>query len=218
MLRILLPILFYNLLFGASFNCTKASSYVEKMICADAQLSELDSKMGTLYKEASKNTTNKKELLDKQRTWVKDRENCTNVYCIFLSTKNRISQLESLSSNNLVNIASNDKIPFDISIETAYNEAWEFNYPLITITALKDNLKLVNIKANKGKCKIEIEPSIYISNGMPVVENNSFPLKINEYDTLKARVSQECILLRIDISTDEYEWTLENKKDFFYFN
>ena len=53
---------------------------------------------------------------------------------------------------------------------------------------------------------------------MPVVAKDSFPLKINEYDTIKARVSQDCKLLRVDILTDEYEWILENKKDFFYFN
>ncbi len=32
MLKLLLPFLFCNLLSGASFNCTKASSNVEKMI------------------------------------------------------------------------------------------------------------------------------------------------------------------------------------------
>ena len=93
-----------------------------------------------------------------------------------------------------------------------------FTYPLITITALEDNLKLTNIKVNKGKCKVILEPEIYFSNGMPVVTKDSFPLKINEYDTIKARVSQDCKLLRVDILTDEYEWILENKKDFFYFN
>lgn len=50
---------------------------------------------------------------------------------------------------------------------------------------------------------------------MPVATKDSFPLKINEYDTIKARVLQDCKLLRVDILTDEYGWRLENKKDFF---
>ena len=229
MLKILLPFLFCNLLLGASFNCTKATSNVEKMICADALLSELDSQMGTLYKKASQNTENKKELLENQRGWIKDRENCTTFDCISLSTKNRISQLEDLTANKSSNISSNTKItepqvgsndemPFDISIEPAYNEAWGFTYALISITSLEVNLNLTNIKVNKGKCKVILEPEMYVSNGMFVSKNANFPLKINEYETVKARVSQDCKLLRVDIITDEYEWTLENKKDFFYFN
>ena len=229
MLKLLLPFLFCNLLSGASFNCTKASSNVEKMICTDVFLSELDTQMGTLYKEASKSTTNKKELLDNQRIWIKERENCATADCISSTTKNRISQLENLISTKSQDISTNikkvelqvgstEKIPFDISIKPVYNEAWGFTYPLITITALEDNLKLTNIKVNKGKCKVILEPEIYFSNGMPVVTKDSFPLKINEYDTIKARVSQDCKLLRVDILTDVYEWILENKKDFFYFN
>lgn len=229
MLKLLLPFLFCNLLSGASFNCTKASSNVEKMICTDVFLSELDTQMGTIYKEASKSTTNKKELLDNQRVWIKERENCATADCISSTTKNRISQLENLISTKSQDISTNikkvelqvgstEKIPFDISIKPVYNEAWGFTYPLITITALEDNLKLTNIKVNKGKCKSILEPEIYFSNGMPVVTKDSFPLKLNEYDTIKVRVSQECKLMRIDILADKYEWILENKKDFFYFN
>ena len=229
MLKLLLPFLFCNLLSGASFNCTKASSNVEKMICTDVFLSELDTQMGTLYKEASKSTTNKKELLDNQRIWIKERENCATADCISSTTKNRISQLENLISTKSQDIRTNtkkvelqvgstDEMPFDISIEPAYNEAWGFTYALITITALEDNLKLTNIKVNKGKCKVMIEPEMYVSNGMFLTKEINLPLKINEYDTIKARVSQDCKLLRVNISTDEYEWILENKKDFLYFN
>ncbi|RBQ26357.1 lysozyme inhibitor LprI family protein [Arcobacter sp. CECT 9188] len=228
MLKILIPFLFCNLLLGASFNCTKASSNVEKMICADVQLSELDSQMGNLYKKVSQNVNDKKQFLNNQRSWIKDREKCTTSDCISLLTRNRITQLEDLVPNKSINITSDTNkgklqvgskdIPFNINIEPAYNEAWNFTYPLITIIALEDNLKIENIKVNKGKCLTILEPNIHISNGMPVVKENTFPLKINEYDTIKARVSQECNVLRIDISTDEYEWILENKKDFFYFN
>ena len=149
MLKLLLPFLFCNLLSGASFNCTKASSNVEKMICTDVFLSELDTQMGTLYKEASKSTTNKKELLDNQRIWIKERENCATADCISSTTKNRISQLENLISTKSQDISTNikkvelqvgstEKIPFDISIKPVYNEVWGFTYPLITITALED--------------------------------------------------------------------------------
>lgn len=36
-------------LFGASFDCAKATSKVEKMICSDEKLAKLDSELSQIY-------------------------------------------------------------------------------------------------------------------------------------------------------------------------
>ncbi len=62
--------------FDASFKCCRASTNIEKYICSDKELADMDKEMGILYlhvkMHASKNI--KKVLLKKRRTWVKNRK------------------------------------------------------------------------------------------------------------------------------------------------
>jgi len=69
-------------LFGASFDCAKASSNVEKMICADPELSALDDNLSKAFKEAMKATDNKDQLKKEQFIWMKERNRCKAVKCI----------------------------------------------------------------------------------------------------------------------------------------
>ena len=74
MKKILTLILLFTLsLFGASFDCTKAKTNVEKMICADPELSALDEKLNQVYKEALTKSNNKNKLIQEQREWIKER-------------------------------------------------------------------------------------------------------------------------------------------------
>jgi uncharacterized protein len=41
---------------GASFDCKKASTIIEKLTCADADLSKLDDEMNSAYLAVLKNT------------------------------------------------------------------------------------------------------------------------------------------------------------------
>ncbi|WP_295056151.1 hypothetical protein [Sulfuricurvum sp.] len=58
-------------LFGASFDCTKASTKVEKMICADPELSKLDENLSNIFKEAVQIESYKEEIIKDQRVWQK---------------------------------------------------------------------------------------------------------------------------------------------------
>lgn len=61
-----------------SFDCAKASSDVEKLICKDAELAQLDNSLASLYSTVLKNTpaAEQKSLKAEQRGWVKGRDDC----------------------------------------------------------------------------------------------------------------------------------------------
>jgi uncharacterized protein len=58
---------------AASFDCTEASSVMEKTICADNLLSKVDEEMGSYYFKLkdSLNGERSQELLREQRSWLK---------------------------------------------------------------------------------------------------------------------------------------------------
>jgi len=69
---------------AASFDCAKAKSAVEKMICADAELSRLDEEMAMLYKQAlQKNEKYAAAIRQEQKDWLKHMRNvCADVDCV----------------------------------------------------------------------------------------------------------------------------------------
>ncbi|MDR2080500.1 MAG: lysozyme inhibitor LprI family protein [Campylobacteraceae bacterium] len=64
-----------TLLFSASFDCKKATTDIEKLICSDEELSKLDDELGKAYKELlDKVNKNDKEIIrQQQRDWIRDR-------------------------------------------------------------------------------------------------------------------------------------------------
>lgn len=63
---------------GASFDCKKASTAVEKTICASPELSELDTTLGVYYSQAMAKLApdQRDELRRGQRTWLQTRNAC----------------------------------------------------------------------------------------------------------------------------------------------
>lgn len=86
-------LLFLNIsLFGASFDCAKASSNVEKMICSDDELSELDQKMSLIFTKAFKTSKYKEALKKQQIAWIKERNQCgEDIDCVINSYRDRLS-------------------------------------------------------------------------------------------------------------------------------
>lgn len=58
--------------FAASFDCTKASNWLEKRICNNQKLSELDDTLEATYKEALAKSKNPEQLKADQRVWLKN--------------------------------------------------------------------------------------------------------------------------------------------------
>lgn len=67
---------------AASFDCSKARSYSEKLICATPELSYADEKLAEVYQQARRVTGNSKEFKDfVLETW-KTRELCKDADCV----------------------------------------------------------------------------------------------------------------------------------------
>lgn len=91
---------------GPAFNCTKASSKVEKMICADPTLSSADSVNADMYKEALQTTDTQNRVKQEQRQWLKSRNACQTADCIAKAYDTRYNQLqhERLVNSGAVNL------------------------------------------------------------------------------------------------------------------
>ncbi|HEX7815926.1 lysozyme inhibitor LprI family protein [Dyella sp.] len=81
---------------AASFDCAKAKSDTEKLICKDAETSALDSKLQQAYKtaQAATDAAGKKVLVDEQRHWITYvRDLCTDQACLQQAYTARIALL-----------------------------------------------------------------------------------------------------------------------------
>lgn len=75
-------LLLAGLTHAASFDCEKAQKKVEKMVCADASLSALDSDMAAIYTDALKKVANPLALKARQRQWLKALSVCKTTSCL----------------------------------------------------------------------------------------------------------------------------------------
>jgi uncharacterized protein YecT (DUF1311 family) len=66
---------------AASFDCAKAGTKVEKLICANDELSKLDEALAAAYADALK-STDPDSLKAEQKAWLKVRNACTDTTCV----------------------------------------------------------------------------------------------------------------------------------------
>lgn len=67
---------------AASFDCAKASTKVEKLICGDAELSKLNEDLAVAYQRALQNGKQAETLKQAQKQWLKERNGCANADCV----------------------------------------------------------------------------------------------------------------------------------------
>jgi uncharacterized protein YecT (DUF1311 family) len=83
---------------GASFDCKKEGlSKVETTICADSELSQLDSQLGSIYAvaKATNEGDAKLALLKSQKAWLATRNRCSSAQCLHAAYDARITELLS---------------------------------------------------------------------------------------------------------------------------
>lgn len=92
---------------AASFDCAKAYTPIEKTICADGQLSELDSQLMQVYKKSLTESASADVIKAEQRLWLKEvRNSCQDVTCLKSAYSNRIS---ALTASPIPNVLESDK-------------------------------------------------------------------------------------------------------------
>lgn len=115
-LSIMAPINFSS---AASFDCSKATSIVDRSICADPVVSGLDEDLAKIYSKARVDSNFSNELLETQRAWLRTRNDCgNNSNCLVKSYRERISQLSRINtatqntlSQPLVQPSQSDRAP-----------------------------------------------------------------------------------------------------------
>ncbi|HIJ90692.1 MAG: hypothetical protein OEV89_07980 [Desulfobulbaceae bacterium] len=80
---------------AASFDCAKASTKVEKLICADETLSTLDDNMAAAYRQAKNDLHNAPWFREQHRLWLRARNVCgPDRSCLEESYKKRLEGLK----------------------------------------------------------------------------------------------------------------------------
>lgn len=93
---------------AAGFDCNKAATTTEKLICSDAETSALDGKLQQAYKTAleAANAPGKKALTQEQRNWITyTRGICQDVACLRQTYTDRIAVL-ARNEENIVNLVT----------------------------------------------------------------------------------------------------------------
>lgn len=89
-----------------SFNCSKASTTVEKMICADAELAAVDRAAAKLYAGVSR--SDREQLFTSQADWLKERDQCQDRDCLLASYDERLFDLFAESKTPTRNYGSTE--------------------------------------------------------------------------------------------------------------
>ncbi len=97
---------------SASFDCSKATTAMERLICSNDYVSELDAELGQEYKKALVKYADRKDMLIKQqRNWIKwIRSQCKDPSCLVTLYEARIGEL--VGGNNVVTLDGSDKPNF----------------------------------------------------------------------------------------------------------
>lgn len=93
-LVILAALLFSAPTFAASFDCVKASTFVEKEICSDATLGKLDEALANNYKAmlTADFGGSVSSLRAEQRNWIANRNKCTTRDCLISEYRKRVDE------------------------------------------------------------------------------------------------------------------------------
>lgn len=81
---------------AASFDCTKAGTQVERLICSTPILGELDVALSTNYKNIRASNIGdgaRADLLQTQREWMQQRNTCSNAACVERIYRKRLDEI-----------------------------------------------------------------------------------------------------------------------------
>ncbi|MCL1981197.1 MAG: lysozyme inhibitor LprI family protein, partial [Proteobacteria bacterium] len=153
---------------AAGFACAKASTAVEKMICADAELSKLDEEMAAVYKPINPRIADPEASMSEiaaaykqmapyiadpvgyrmeQRDWLKVRNACKDAGCVRQSYQTRLAALRML--------AQGPKPCFRL-LERKWPQIQSGHYP-VCVDVLKSMNKLC---AELPLCEWKVDPSV----------------------------------------------------------
>lgn len=95
---------------GASFDCGKAGTKVEHLICDNPEISKLDDELSVAYKVVLKDERQADTIRQAQKQWMKERNGCTDANCVETAYRIRIDELKpTKSKDRFIPILSKNK-------------------------------------------------------------------------------------------------------------
>ena len=95
---LLASLMFIPAVHASSFDCASATSPAEKTICSDPYISNLDKKLGSLWRATLPKVVDSKALKVDQRGWLKQRNQCAaDVACLRRQYLMRLKALEFMA-------------------------------------------------------------------------------------------------------------------------
>lgn len=90
---------------AASFDCAKAVTKVEHLICDNPEISKFDDELSVAYKAVLKNRTQADTIRQKQKQWMKERNGCVDAACVKGAYEARLALLKPVISAPVVSSA-----------------------------------------------------------------------------------------------------------------
>jgi uncharacterized protein len=170
---------------AASFDCAKAVSSTEKLICSNESISKLDEQLANSYKQALEVADDKGAFKKIQIQWVNQQRACKDLECLKIFYQVRINQLKEVSNEAtppkpISNISTdkNGEYVWMKDILNGYGDAIQKpREPNLCQDFLK-NLKSFS-SAYPMVCQIKINPELKGFKGI-----NWKPLNVNQYEHL----------------------------------
>ena len=82
---------------AASFDCAKATSRIDHIICGNVSLSMLDGQLAAAYAGALDRSLHKDDLARKQGVWLRQRDDCADEQCLTGAYNRQITLLSEVS-------------------------------------------------------------------------------------------------------------------------
>lgn len=133
---------------GASFDCAKAKTKVEKLVCADPALSKQDEVMLSAYQNAYKRIADPAGLKIEQRGWLEARNACEDSSCLMQVYRERLDRLNA--------ILDEPKPCFRL-LERKWPEVQSGHYP-VCVAYLKNLNRFC--KEASSTCEYKLDPAI----------------------------------------------------------
>lgn len=88
--------------FAASFDCSRAGSANEKIICGDTELSALDDKLGKAFRQARMHASDKRAFtIDSDKQWRWREQNCRDRACLVDWYQRRQAELQAQADSSI---------------------------------------------------------------------------------------------------------------------
>ena len=159
--------------YGASFDCEKAASNIEKIICSSDEISNLDSELNFVYKISIKQNPDTEAIKLEQRKWIKEVRNiCSDEVCLTTAYSKRIKELNSTIAGVTKPSNSNeDETPVEQKKVEENKNSYQIQEPMIEngqinnkiISAPPIELSQKNVQQNYSQ-DVVAQPALEIQN------------------------------------------------------